>query len=203
MQCTKAPKDSKNGNEREVILMKRKGGPEDAPKETTNGSASPGDALNSTSVLRVSDPADHNGVKNDVGPSKAKRRKRTKSNNKGKALAVKSKKAPKKPRKRKPKSNLKSSRNKPTDVITAQAVGKLQSPREGHDTTVEAHFGGGDMLGLNKVVPKDVAGAGQYQPEEKILDEDVSVDITDKTIIAWEHFALLVEEYLLAKDVRM
>ena len=56
MQPTETPDNSKNGNEGEVVLMKRKGGPEDAPKEATNGSASPSDALNSASVLRVSNP---------------------------------------------------------------------------------------------------------------------------------------------------
>lgn len=203
MQPTETPDNSKNGNEGEVVLMKRKGGPEDAPKEATNGSASPSDALNSASVLRVSNPTNHDGVKNDVGPSKAKRRKRTKSKNKKNAVTVKPKKTPKKSRKRKPKSDLKAPRKKPTDVVAAQAVDKFESPRESHDAAVETHFGGGDMLGLNEVVPEDVAGTGQYQSEKEILDEDVSVDVTDKTIIAWEHFALLIEEYLLAKDVRM
>ncbi len=58
-------------------------------------------------------------------------------------------------------------------------------------------------MGLNEVIPEDIAGSYDNQPQEKVDEKDVSVGSTNKSQVAWEHFALLVEEYLLAKDVRM
>ena len=203
MQTKEASKHTEQSNETKTIPVKRKRKPKKTTNKRPKASGSPSNALNPASVLGIANSLNHDGIQNNVAASKKKRRKRTKKNNVKNATTIKSKDTPKKSTTRKPKSNLKSSIKQHTKPIAKHTINSFDAPRKRNDPAVKSKVGGADVMGLDEVVPEDIAGSYNNQPQEKVDQKDVTVGSTDKTQVAWEHFALLVEEYLLAKDVRM
>ena len=203
MQTKEASKHTEQGNETKTISVKRKRKPKNTTNKRPKASASPSNTLDPASVLGLANSLDHDSIQNNVAASKKKRRKRTKKNNVKNTTTIKSKDTPKKSTTRKPKSNLKPSVKHHTKPITKHTINSFDAPRKRNDSAVKSKVGGASVVGLNEVVPEDIAGSYNNQPQEKVDEKDVSVGSTNKSQVAWEHFALLVEEYLLAKDVRM
>ena len=203
MQTKEASKHTEQSNETKTIPVKRKRKPKNTPNKRPKASGSPSNALNPASVLGLANSLDHDSIQNNIAASKKKRRKRTKKNNTKNTTTIKPKDTPKKSTTRKPKSNLKSSVKKHPKPIAKHTINSFDAPRKSNNPAVKSKVGGANVVGLNEVVPEDIAGSYNNQPQEKVDKEDVAVGSTNKTQVAWEHFALLVEEYLLAKDVRM
>jgi len=203
MQTKEAAEHTEQSNETKSIPVKRKRKPKNTPNKRPKASGSPSNALNPASVLGLANSLDHDSIQNNIAASKKKRRKRTKKNNTKNTTTIKPKDTPKKSTTRKPKSNLKSSVKKHPKPIAKHTINSFDAPRKCNNSAVKSKVGGANVVGLNEVVPEDIAGSYNNQPQEKVDKEDVAVGSTNKTQVAWEHFALLVEEYLLAKDVRM
>ena len=181
--------------------MESESSTENTTNQGTEGSKKPSIALDTTLGVLASD--DHNAILNNVSKPKKKRRKRQKKNTPSDA--------PKKRKKRKTKStkavsktNLKALSNENTDVVAGNTVKRLQTPRKTDDSTVGSDLTGSEMMIPNQKVPTDVLGAGQTESQYAIHDEQDEVPSIDaKVNIAWEHFSLLIEEYLLCIDVKM
>lgn len=203
MQTEEASEHTEQSNETKTIPVKRKRKPKNTTNKRPKATGGPSNALDPASVFGIANSLDHDGIQNHVAASKKKRRKRTKKNNVKNTTTIKSKDAPKKSTTRKPKSNLKSSIKQDTEPIAEHTVNSLDAPRKRNDPAVKSKISGADVMGLDEVIPEDIAGSYDNQPQEEVDQKDVTVGSTDKTQVAWEHFALLVEEYLLAKDVRM
>ena len=58
-------------------------------------------------------------------------------------------------------------------------------------------------MGLDEVIPQNIARSDYNKAQEEVHNKNIAFAVTDKTQVAWEHFALLIEEFMLAKDVRM
>ena len=169
-------------------------------KETTKTSESPSIRLDPSSILGGVNSGNHDSVQDNIGNTKTKRRKRTKKNNDKKVVQKPVQKAVKKSTKRKAKSNLKSSRKKKTKSVASNSPNKLERPRKTHDTTVEGNFSGSNVLGFDEIVSEDIGGTNEQETQYGVHNEKVQVAV-DEQSIAFEHFALIVEEYLLATDV--
>ena len=161
----------------------------------------PSVALDAT--LRVLASDDHNAILNNVSKPKKKRRKRQKKDTPSDA--------PKKRKKRKTKStkavakaNLKSLANDTNNVITGNPKKGLQTPRKTDDSTVGSDLTGSEMMIPDKKISNNVLGASQTEAQYAVHEEQDEVSSVDtKVNIAWEHFSLLIEEYLLCIDVKM
>ena len=178
---------------------------ESSTKNATNQGAErtkePSIALDATIGVLASD--NHNAILNNVSNPKKKRRKSQKKNAPFDA--------PKKRKKRKTKStkavakaNLKSLANDSTDVVTGNSVKKLQTPRKTDDSTVGSDLTGSEMMIPDKKISNNVLGTSQTEAKYAVHEEQDEVSSADtKVNIAWEHFSLLIEEYLLCIDVKM
>jgi len=203
MQAADTSNHTKKSNETKSVAVKRKSRPKKTTNKTTKGPTAPCNTLDSASILSIANSLDHDRIQNNVTKRKKKRRKRTKKNNGVDAAAFESKDTPAQATKAKPKSNLKSSIQKATNPVTKHAIKSFDRPRQSYDPSIKSKVGGADIVGLNKIIPQDIAGGDNNQTKKEIYKEDVTVASTDQTQVAWEHFALLIEEYMLAKDVRM
>tara|TARA_B100001093_G_scaffold512532_1_gene582575 strand:- start:201 stop:812 length:612 start_codon:yes stop_codon:yes gene_type:complete len=203
MQTEKAADQAEQGNETKTIPVKRKRKPKNTTNKRPKATGSPSNALDPASVLGIANSFNHDGVQHNVAASKKKRRKRAKKDKSRNTTAVKPKNTPKKTTTRKPKSNLKPAVQETPNPVANHAVNSFDAPRERNDSTVKSKISGAGVVGLDEVVPEDIAGRYDDQPKEKVDKKDIAVGSTNQCQIAWEHFALLVEEYLLAKDVRM
>lgn len=192
--------NGKQGDKPKTIAVVNEESGVNGTKETTKTSESPSIRLDSSSILGGIDSGNHDPVQNNIGKTKTKRRKRTKKNNNKKVVQKPVQKAVKKSTKRKAKSNLKSSRKKKPKSVASNSPNKLERPRETHDTTVEGNVSGSNVLGFDKIVSEDIGGTNEQETQYGVHDEKVQVAVNEQSV-AFEHFALIVEEYLLATDV--
>ena len=194
------PSNGKQGNKPETVAVVNEQSGVNGTKETTKTSESPSIRLDPSSILGGVNSGNHDSVQDNIGKTKTKRRKRTKKNNDKKVVQKPVQKAVKKSTKRKAKSNLKSSRKKKSKSVASHSPDKLERPRETHDTTVEGDFSGSNVLGFDEIISEDIGGTNEQETQYGVHDEKVQVAV-DEQSIAFEHFALIVEEYLLATDV--
>lgn len=181
--------------------MESKDSTVDTTKQTTSTAERPTNTLNDSVTTLAS--GNHNTVLNNVGKSKKKTGKKRKTNT-GKNVSKKTKKRKTKPRKKVSKGNLKLANNNVSSIIGNDTVNGLDGPREGNNTTVKSQFSRPHVVSRNEEIPDDILGGYQNETEEEIHHEDVNVPSSvAKVNVAWEHFGLLVEEYLLAIDVHM
>lgn len=181
--------------------MESKNSTVNTTKQTTSTSESPTNTLNDSVGTLTS--GNHNTVLNNVGKGKKKTGKKRKPNT-GKNVSKKTKKRKTKSRKKVSKGNLKPTDNNVSGVIGNDTVNGLDGPREGNNTTVKGQFSRPHVVSRNKEISNNILGGYQNETEEEIHHEDINVQSSiGKVNVAWEHFGLLVEEYLLAIDVHM
>lgn len=182
-------------------VVKSESGRKNTPTKRSKTTKSPGNTLNSTVSPFTS--SNHNAVLNNVGKPKKKTRKRRKKNAAGN-VAKKRQKSKTEPRKTVTDSNLMPTSSDSTNVVTDQTIQRFNAPRKSDNTTVKSNFGGSHVMSSDKEVSNNILGAYQGEAEEEVHDENVNVKSSiSKVNVHWEHFALLVEEYLLAIDVKM
>ena len=101
-------------------------------------------------------------------------------------------------------SNLIPASNTSSEIITDQPINGFDTPGKGNDTAVKSNISGAHFMGGDEEISNDILGAYQSEPEEEIHDKNIEMESSvSKVNVHWEHFALLVEEYLLAIDVKM
>lgn len=203
MQTEETSNHAKKSNETKTIAVKRKRRPKNTTKKTAKRPATPSNALNPACVLSATDSFHHDSIQNNVTKRKKKRSKSTKKKNGKNTLTVKSKDAPAQPAQSKPKSNLKSSIQVTTDIVTKHSIKSFDRPRQRNNSTVESKICGADVVGLDEVIPQNIARSDYNKTQKEVHNKNIAVAVTDKVQVAWEHFALLIEEFMLAKDVRM
>ncbi len=203
MQSEETSNNAKQRNKTKAVAVKRKRSSKKTADKRPKTTGSPCDALDSTSVLAIANSLNHDSIKHHVAEGKKKRRKRAQKHNNKNTAAVKPQNAPKQPATGKAKSNLQTSVQNSTKVITKYAINSFDRPRKSDDSTEESQISGTSIMGLDEVVPKYITGSNNNQPQEKIHNKDIPVAGADKTQVAWEHFALLIEEFMLAQDVKM
>lgn len=188
-------------NESKTTVVERERSRKKTPAKRSKTTKSPGNALNSTIGSLTS--SNHNTILNNIAKSKKKTRKRRKkdaTNN----IRKKRQKGKTEPRKAVSDSNLVPTSNTSSEIITNQPINGFDTPGKGNNTSIKGNVGGPHLMGGNKKVSNDILGAYKSEPEEEIHDENIKVKSSvSKVNVHWEHFALLVEEYLLAIDVKM
>ena len=203
MQTEETSNHAKQRNKTKAVAVKRKRRSKNTTKKTTKRPATPSNALNPTCILSATDSFHHDSIQNNVTKRKKKRSKSTKKKNGKNTLTVKSKDAPAQSTQSKPKSNLKSSIQVTTDIVTKHSIKSFDRPRQGNNAFVESKICGADVVGLDEVIPQNIARSDYNKAQEEVHNKNIAVAVTDKTQVAWEHFALLIEEFMLAKDVKM
>ena len=192
--------NSKQCDESKAVAVVNKQSGINGTEKATKTSESPSIGLNTSSILGDVNSRDHNSVQDNISKTKTKRRKRTKKNNTQKVIQKPVQKAVKKSTKRKAKTNLKSSRKKKSKPVANDAPKEFEGPRETYDTTVKGNLGSSNILSFDEIISEDVGRTNKHEPQYGIHNEKVEVTV-DEQSIAFEHFALIVEEYLLATDV--
>jgi len=188
-------------NESKSTVVERERSRKKTPAKRTKATKRPGNTLNS--AIGSLAPSNHNAVLNNVGKPKKKTRKRRK-NNTTNNVGKKRQKSKTKTRKTIPDGNLIPTSNTSPNIITDQPIHGFDTPRKSDDTSVKSNIGGPHLMGGDKKVSNDVLGAYKGESEEEIHDKDIEMTSSvSKVNVHWEHFALLVEEYLLAIDVKM
>lgn len=188
-------------NEGKPTLMKSKSGGKNASTKRSKATKSPSNSLNF--AIGPFTSSNHNTVLNNVGKAKKKTRKRRKKDATGN-VSKKRQKGKAKPRKTVTDGNLESTSDNVADVITDQTIKRLDAPGKSDNTAVKSNFGGGHIMSSNEEVSNDILGTYKGEAEEEIHDENIKMKSSiSKVNVHWEHFALLVEEYLLAIDVKM
>jgi len=165
-------------------------GDQSAKKRSNKGasrSRRPAKALKRTLGSFASDSADKNPVKNNVKKGKRKARNSKKANKNSKDVAKKPKKRAKAKRKRK--LDLRGAGS-----VADKAVNGLKGPRKSHGGESKSHFAERHAESFNESESDYNAWCAEQHTQTSI--KNVEVDV-----IRWEHFALLIEEYYLQKDV--
>jgi hypothetical protein len=140
---------------------------------------------------------------NNVATSKKKRGKRKKKNTPSNVIK-KRKQTKTKSRKTVTKSNLNLSSNSIPDDITNNAIQGFDAPGQSYDPTVESNVSGTHIVGVNEEISNNILRTDEGQTQDKVHDKDVQISTkVGHVSVQWEHFSLLVEEYLLAIDVKM
>lgn len=181
--------------------MKSECGPVNAPQKAAETTKSPGNALDP--AVRPLAPSNHNAVLNDVTKGKKQTRKKRKKNT-SKDTVKKAKKRKTKASKAIAKSNLKGTVKKPSKIVRENPIEWLEGPRESDNTAIKGEVCGTQIMGANEVVPDYILGADEHETQEQVHDENVEMTSRImKVDVAWEHFSLLIEEYLLATEIKM
>lgn len=181
--------------------MESEGSTKNASKERSSTSKSPAKTLNSTIASFTS--SNHDAILNNVATSKKKRGKRKKKNTPGN-VSKKRKQTKTKSRKTVTKSNLNFSSDVTSDDITNNAIKGFDAPGQSYDPTVESNVSGTHIMGIDEEIPNNILRTDEGQTQDKVHDENVQVSTkVGHVSVQWEHFSLLVEEYLLAIDVKM
>ena len=159
------------------------------------------------SVVKVNAP-NHGGVKADVGVGSAKTCKKGVEKGKKKPPAVVRKKKKRKPTKSsKPvgAGNLEAALQAPADDVLGDKGGQgLDGPWKGDEGSSLRDFGGAESEVVDKKITHHGDGRGQEETKAEVADEHVQItlDVGESTLINWEHFSLVYEEYCLTKEVR-
>ena len=181
--------------------MESECGPVNTSQKASKTTKGPGNTLNPP--VGPLAPSNHNTILNNVTKSKKKTRKKRKQNT-SKDAVKKTKKRKTKATKAVPKSNLKGAMKKPLKVVREDPIEWLEGPRDGDNATVKGDIGGSKVMGSNEIVPNYILGTDQHETQEQVHDENVEMTCrVQKVDVAWEHFSLLIEEYLLAAEIKM
>ena len=188
-------------NESKTTVVERERSRKKTPTKRAKATKSPGNTLNSTVGSLAS--SNHNTILNNIAKSEKKTRKRRKKNTTNN-IRKKRQKGKTKTRKTVTNSNLIPASNTSSEIITDQPINGFDTPGKGNDTAVKSNISGAHFMGGDEEISNDILGAYQSEPEEEIHDKNIEMESSvSKVNVHWEHFALLVEEYLLAIDVKM
>ena len=181
--------------------MESEGSTKNTSKKRSSTPKSPADTLNSTIASFTS--SNHDAILNNVATSKKKRGKRKKKNTPSNVIK-KRKQTKTKSRKTVTKSNLNLPSNLTPDDITNNAIQGFDAPGHSYDATVKSNVSGTHVMGIDKEIPNNILRTDEGQTQDKVHNENVQISTkVGHVSVQWEHFSLLVEEYLLAIDVKM
>ena len=148
-------------------------------------------------------------VKTDVskGVKKTGKKSQKKATGKlsgGEKVARKKKPKPRKTGKPVGKSNLKTPLNAATDnVLGEKSSERFDSPRESDQSSYLSEICGAEPKIVDEKISHYGYGDLKEQPETEVTEEHVPVlvEVGESTLINWEHFSLVYEEYCLTKEV--
>jgi hypothetical protein len=200
----------KNSNEKKGAIKKRKKSGQKASNKPSKRSRGKNKTLKPPVAVvgAVSvNASDHAGVQTDVGKGVKKTGKKRAKNHKPKSVAVlgnKKKRQPAKSSKTKGACDLKP----PLDATADNALGEkgrqgFDSPRKGDKRGDFGEFGGSEAEMIYEKIAHDGHGGLQKEPQGEVAEEHVPVvvEVGQSTLINWEHFSLVYEEYCLTKEV--
>ena len=213
LPASKSADAMKASDEKERVGKKRKGSGKKASEQASKRSRSENKALQSTvpvSAAVPSNASNHARIQADVGKRVKKTSKKSQQKGKRKAAASttgagKKKKAkPTNSRKRKGTGDLKAPLDAPADNVFGDESGQgFDGPRESYQGCNLSELGGAEAEIVDEKVAHYRYGSLQEQAEAEIAEEHVPVapEVGPSSLINWEHFSLVYEEYCLTKEV--
>lgn len=200
----------KAGDQQERVDKKRKQPRKKTPNKAPKRSKSQHKALKPSvavkGAVKVNAP-NHGGVKANVGVGSAKAGQESKKKGKKKPSSVVRKKKKSRPadsRKTVGAGNLKPALQAPADNVLGDEGGQgFDGPREGDKGGGLGQLGGAKAEAVHKEIAHDGHGALQEKAQREVAQEHVQValEVGESTLINWEHFSLVYEEYCLTKEV--
>tara|TARA_A100001015_G_C15044888_1_gene742890 strand:+ start:883 stop:1449 length:567 start_codon:yes stop_codon:yes gene_type:complete len=179
-------------------------GAEKSTNQTSSSSRGKGVTLQSPSLLDTfqTNVPDQNGVLNNISNANKKVRKK-----KQKVKQVRTATGGPNQRKRKrskkvSNSNLELFAKESGNKVTNKSKTNFETPRQGNNGTDLGEFGSSKHFPFDKEESQHNTGENKVQPEEEIQTEQNQSFFRELDDVAFkfEHFALLVEEYLLVLD---
>ena len=202
--------DMKKGDKEKGLNKKRKKPRKKTPNKSPKRAKSKHKALKPPAAVKSAvkmNAPNHGGVKTNVGVGSAKTGQKGVEKDKKKSPPVIRKKKKRKPAKSsKPvgAGNLKA----PLQTLADKVLGDegsqgLDGPRESDEGGSFSQFGGAEAKIVNEKVTHYGDGNLQKETETEIADEhvEIALDVGENTLINWEHFSLVYEEYCLTKEV--
>lgn len=200
----------KHCDQKKGLEKKRKKSRKKASDKSTKRSKSKNKALKPPTAVKTAvkvNAPDHGGVKANVSVGAEKTGKKSVKKRKKKPSSVPRKKKkgePAKASKSVGDGNLKAPLQAPADNILGNKGGdRLDGPRESNQRSDLGEFSGSKSQGVYEEISHDSYGGLQEEPQAEVTGQhvEVAIDVGKNTLINWEHFSLIYEEYCLTKEV--
>ena len=190
------------GNNSKPVPVKRKKRRKKAPKNTTKAPAKPSKTLDATTLVDagVAEAANKDAVLNDVGKRKKKRRKK-KAKNKVPEAWTQVDTGQGEARETIGKTDLEPRADEIGQEVNKPSDKRFQGPSNADNPGNFSEFDHTEVKAIDESILNDDGRRGQAETEPKIHNvEAVHTNTIDKTLVKWEHLALIIEEHFLTTN---
>lgn len=189
-----------HGNDSKAVFVKSHQGGDDTSKDAAKATGDPNVALHhaSSSSAGVANAGNHKTILNNVGRRKKKRRRKKTTNNKPKVQRAQVDATKAKPGATVRETNLKSRAQVPAQAVNDATNKWFHGPSNADQAANFGQFNDPEVIAIDKGVLDNDGGGGQAEAEPEIHDkEGIGAPSIDKTLVNWEHLALIIEEHFL------